>query len=85
MISLASVKLWVRLGSCEAPKKLESYLAIASYDSHDFLVISNLPRASISRRKDANHEPIAELAWDSFSAFNIFSTRTDFIDIILYL
>ena len=43
--------------------KLESRSAISSYDFFAFLMLSNLPRASITRWMHANHEPIVSFGW----------------------
>ena len=47
----------MHLGSFSAVEKLES----ASCDSYASLVLSNLPHASMTRRTQANHEPIVKL------------------------
>ena len=39
-------------------EKLESHLAVASYDSYTYLMLSNPPHASITQWMHANYEPI---------------------------
>ena len=56
--SCAYIKLWMHLGSLESTKKARVALGCASSYSYAFLVLSKLPRASITRYTHAKHENI---------------------------
>ena len=56
--SCAYIELWMHLGSLESTQKARVALGCASSYSYAFLVLSKLPRASITRYTHAKHEKI---------------------------
>ena len=70
-IKRASVELRVALEKLPSTEKLESQSVIASSVMYASLVLSNIPRASVTRRTHANHEPIVSNSnWTEWSTID---------------
>ena len=64
--SCAYIELWMHLGSLESTQKARVALGCASSYSYAFFVLSNFPRASMTRYTHAKHEQILYYLIDHF-------------------